>query len=404
MTDPVPPAAAGPAAVPVPHGDRAPRARRSLAARLRSLRDWLDWDARLTWLVVGVVLLFVLGLTPTPYVLRQPGPVFNAIGAVQFEDEDAPVEVITIDGAESYPTGEGQLDVLTVNIAGSPVSQPGWVEAFAAYLTPSRDVLPVEAYYPDGQSATQREEENAAAMQSSQSAAIAAALRQLGYEVPTTVTVTQVTADGAAAGVLQPGDVLLGVDGVAIDAAAGVRAAIAELDGDTPVQIELLRDGERLEVTATPRIGTVDGQEQALLGIVVSGDYDFPVDVTIQLEDVGGPSAGLVFALSIVDKLTPGELTGGLHLAGTGTITEDGDVGAIGGVRQKLYAAADAGAAAFLLPVDNCQEALSGGVPGGLPLYPVENLQQAIGVIETLAAGAPSDGLASCPAVVPSGS
>ena len=350
-------------------------------------------------LVLGVLLLLVMGLTPTPYVLRTPGPVFNAIGDVRLEEGAEPTPVITIEGAPSYDDSTGRLDVMTVNIAGTPQGMPGWVESLVAYLAPERDVLPVEVYYPPGESADQRTEQNQALMQSSQAEAIAAALRHEGHVVGTSVVVQQVNADGASAGLLQQGDRLLAVGATAIGGVDDVRDA---LDGNTgtPVTVTVLRDGARVDVSITPRLGALEGEPRPLLGILVGADYDYPVDVQIRLGDVGGPSAGLIFAMAIVDKLTPGDLTGGHHVAGTGTITGDGVVGPIGGVRQKLYAAEAAGAEAFLAPVDNCGEALDGGVPGDLPVYAVTTLDEALEVVGTIAAGGDTSALTTCRDVV----
>ncbi len=133
--------------------------------------------------------------------------------------------------------------------------------------------------------------------------------------------------------------------------------------------------------------------ETPVIGVFVGGDYEFPFEVRIQLENVGGPSAGMMFALGIVDKLTPGELNGGLEVAGTGTISGSGEVGAIGGIRQKLWGAQRAGADWFLAPASNCAE-VAGQVPAGLTVVAVDTLDDAIGALEAIAA----DDTASLPA------
>lgn len=346
-------------------------------------------------LIVGVALLLAMGLTPTPYVIRGAGPVFDAIGEVVLAEGEAPVPVITIEGAPTYETGAGRLDVMTVNVAGSPQRMPGWLEALTAYATPEKDVLPIELYYPPGQSADDRNAENQQLMTSSQAEAVAAALREQGYEVNEAVAIAQVRADGAAAGLLEPGDRIVAIDGATVSSGDDVAAALAG-KGGVPVAITVERAGARVEVSVTPRDTVVDGETRPLLGIVVQGAYDTPVDVRIQLGDVGGPSAGLVFALSIVDKLTPGELTGGHHIAGTGTIDGHGEVGPIGGIRQKLYAAAAAGAEVFLAPAGNCAEAITGGVPGDLPVFAVGSLDEAMAVVDTVATGGDRAALTTC--------
>lgn len=386
----------GPAASGAPVGPAASGAPGSPAATGRGAAPRTTGSRfGLVALIAGVVLLLAMGLTPTPYVIRGEGPVFNAIGQVTLTEGHDPVPVITIDGAPSYDTGTGRLDVMTVNVAGSPQRMPGWLEALTAYVTPEKDVLPIEIYYPPGQSVDDRNSENQQLMASSQAEAIAAALRHEGYEVTEAIVIADVRADGAAAGLLERGDVITAVDGAPVSSNADVTAAL-EGKADTPVTITVDRGGGLVEVVITPRATEVDGETRPLLGILVQGGYDVPVDVTIQLGDVGGPSAGLIFALAIVDKLTPGDLTGGHHLAGSGTIGSDGVVGPIGGIRQKLYAASDAGAEAFLAHPGNCAEAVGGGVPGDLPVYAVETLDEAITVVETIAADGDRSVLRTC--------
>ncbi|KTS80421.1 ATP-dependent serine peptidase containing a PDZ domain protein, partial [Microbacterium testaceum] len=144
-----------------------------------------------------------------------------------------------------------------------------------------------------------------------------------------------------------------------------------------------------------PRQGDVNGQQQWLVGISLALGFDLPVDVKIQLNDIGGPSAGMMFALGIIDKMSPGDLTGGQHIAGTGTIDEQGQVGAIGGIRQKLYGARDAGATWFLAPSANCNEVV-GHVPNGIRVFSVSTLSDSLKVLETIRDGGDLDALPTC--------
>jgi PDZ domain-containing protein len=123
--------------------------------------------------------------------------------------------------------------------------------------------------------------------------------------------------------------------------------------------------------------------------------YDFPIEVSLQLGDVGGPSGGMMFALGIIDRLTPGDLTGGLHVAGTGTIAQSGEVGPIGGVVQKLYGAKRSGATVFLAPAANCDE-IVGNVPEGLRVVKIETLQDALTALEKLSTNNQVESLPSC--------
>lgn len=370
----------------------------STAPRRGMLRDAMKNGTAA--LVAAVLLLLVMALSPAPYALRLPGETYNAIGDVTLEEGADPVPVINISGAESYEPTSGQLDVMTVSIAGSPRTMPGWVEAFAAYVIDERDVLPIEVYYPEGQSSEDRAQQNESMMQSSQGEAVAAALNHQGHDVTVDVVVADVSAEGPSGGQLEPGDLITSVNGTEIVEFDDVSTALEGNEG-TPVPVTVERSEERIDLEITPEISVPEGEPEArpLLGIIVTGAYDFPVDVDIELGDVGGPSAGLIFSLAILDKLTPGDLTGGQHIAGTGTITADGEVGAIGGIRQKLHAADVTGAEAFLAPVDNCAEVLDGGIPGDLPVYAVSTLDEALTAVETTASGGDTSTLPTCQSV-----
>jgi PDZ domain-containing protein len=124
--------------------------------------------------------------------------------------------------------------------------------------------------------------------------------------------------------------------------------------------------------------------------------FTFPFDVEISLEKVGGPSAGLMFSLGIIDTVTPGDLTGGKHIAGTGTISPDGLVGPIGGIEQKLQGARAGGATLFLAPAANCQE-VAGRIPDGLQVVRVETLAEARDAVERAGNGQDTSGLPACP-------
>jgi len=372
--------AAGPAAA--SGGERRPRARdrRTLAGVVA--------------LTIGCVCVLLIGLTPSPYVLRQPGPVFDALGTVPMSAEDQTQRpVITIEGAPSYDH-EGRLDVMTVNVAGSPDHLPTWFEAFIALLSPDQDVVPVESVF-GAQTTSERNAVNTALMVNSTHDAVAAALAHEGYAVPQLVRVDSVVEDGPSAGILQPGDVVVRAGGAAVTTVDDLRAAL-ERAGTTPVELVVRRGDADTTVAVTPREQTANGETRHVIGIVTTRDYDFPVDVRIDLGDVGGPSAGLIFALSVIDRLEANGITNGAHIAGTGTMSPDGQVGPIGGIRQKLHAAADAGADFFLAPADNCVEAVRGGAPASLPVYAVSSLDEALGVVRTVTTGGDASSLRTC--------
>jgi Lon-like protease len=345
-------------------------------------------------LAVALVVLLLITFLPTAYVIQQPGPVYDTLGtALSADDEEVPL--ISVSGAETYPTA-GTLDLLTVQVVGTPAQRPTWFELAMAWFDPSRAVLPIDRIFPPGQTAEQRSEESAALMVDSQQEATAAALTELGYDVDPRITVHALTEDSAAEGLLEPGDVLVRADDQPVTDAQSVRDIVAEGEG-APVAFTVERDGREREVEVTPRESREAGETAWLVGVQLIASYDFPIDVALQLDNVGGPSAGMMFALGIIDVLTPGELNGGADVAGTGTISATGTVGPIGGIRQKLYGALDAGAEYFLAPEANCDEVV-GHVPDGLQVFSVATLEDALTVLENVRDGGDLAALPACDA------
>lgn len=349
----------------------------------------VPWRALLALVALATVL--IVAMLPSPYVVERPGPVFDALGRTDVKGSRIPL--IDVPGRTTYPT-RGTLDVLTVSVLGTPTSGPSWLDLAAAWLDPAQSVVPLEAIYPAGQSVGDADRQGAAEMTAAQQSAIAAALTHLGYPVRGTVHVTQVEPRSAAAGRLRRGDVVRSFAGhPVIDSCSLQDLVVAH--GTSTTTIELARGGSAASVRVTPRLTDVGGGKRPLLGVVTTGTYSFPFTVRLRLNDVSGPSAGLMFALGIVDKLTPGALTGGRRIAGTGTICGDGAVGPIGGIIQKMAAARRAGATVFLAPAANCDEVV-GHVPDGLDVFSVKSLSGAIGVLNTVAAGRSRAGLPRC--------
>ncbi len=345
-------------------------------------------------LTVALVALLVLTFLPTAYVIQQPGPVFNTLGTAPSADGKE-VPLISVKGAKTYPT-KGTLDMLTVQVVGSRERTPNWFELALAWFDPSRAVLPIDSVFPTGQTTQERNEESAAMMVDSQKEATAAALTHLGYDVHPKLSVYSLTDDSAAQGKLRKDDVIVAANGTAITDVDTLRRIVNDADGSA-VTLTIERDGARQDVSVTPKKLTTGGTTTWLLGVSLITDYDFPIDVTIQLNNVGGPSAGMMFALGIMDTLTPGQLNGGKSIAGTGTITADGTVGPIGGIRQKLYGAKEAGASYFLAPDSNCDEVV-GHVPSGLRVFAVKKLDDSLAVLDALRSGGDLDALPTCTA------
>jgi PDZ domain-containing protein len=360
-----------------------------VAAPRRSRSSTVGWS----FILLAMLVTIVVALVPSPYVIEQPGPVFDTLGEVEVGGESVPL--IDIQNATTYPT-EGSLNMLTVSINGNRENRLNWFQVASAWLDSSKAVVPIDNVYPEGVTVEQSNEQSQIDMQNSQQEAVAAALTDLGYEFSTSLEIVDVSDDKPANGVLEAGDTVLSVNGQTFTDVTGLKSAIAANGVETPAAVVVSRDGVERTESITPVAG--DGaQGEPILGITVKGNFVFPIDVTIQLEKVGGPSAGQMFALGIIDKLTPGSLTGGNDVAGTGTITGDGTVGPIGGIRQKMYGAVRAGADYFFAPVDNCNEVV-GHIPDGLTVFAISDLSDSMAALDAIAAGTSTAGLPSCSA------
>jgi len=347
--------------------------------------------------VVGLTLLAASGLcvaivasAEAPYAIERPGPVYDVLGETRVGDQSEPM--IEIVDAETFAT-DGALNMLTVN-ANDPLHLPTWLQVVEAYLDPARAVEPIEALYPPstGVSNTQRQ---ATQMENSKLAAIAAALDHLGYDLLPTMRVVEVEPDSPADGLVHVDDVILAANGRSLQDVDELREIVADNGTADPASILVDRAGAQIELAVTPRMS--DGA--ARLGVHIASSWNWPVDIRIQLENVGGPSAGMMFALGIIDKLTPESLTGGASIAGTGTIGATGEVGPIGGIRQKLYGAAWAGSDWFLAPASNCGQVV-GHVPDGIRVLPVATLDEAVEALGHIASGDEGFAWPTCEAVV----
>lgn len=336
---------------------------------------------RTRWLgAAGAVVLgfvAVVALLPVPYVALSPGPTFNTIGEV------GGTPLITISGEQTYPTA-GTLDMTTVSERGGPFGSMYVSRVLAGWMDPTVRVVPTEALFPSDVPAEQVEQENRADFVDSQSSAVAAALHHLDIPVQERVVVSSVSAGSPADGVLEPGDVVLSVDGTDVTTPDQVGTAVrARAPGDEIV-VGIERDGDKRTVTVVAGASPTTGD--AYLGVTVGTTYQAPFEVDFTLDDVGGPSAGMMFSLGIVDMLTPGYLNGGREVAGTGTIDPDGAVGPIGGIQQKLVGARDSGSTLFLAPRSNCDEVV-GHVPDGLTVAAVATLDEAVDALDDYVAG-----------------
>lgn len=333
----------------------------------------------LTLLLAGFLVL-ALGVTgasrPVPYVVLSPGPTENTIGEVDKKP------VISINGRQTYPTS-GALSLVTVAYQGGPAAQIDLLTALRGWVDPTVAVVPQETIFAPDRTVKQVEQENTVEMSNSQDSATAAALNELKIAYTTVVTVVSTEPKMPADGKLMKDDEIVAVDGTPAKNVDVVGDTVKAHKPGESVRFTVKRAGKELDVTVPTTKGT---EGQTLVGVSMQGRFKFPFDVDINVGDVGGPSAGLMFSLGIVDKLTPGEITGGKRIAGTGTINPAGEVGPIGGIAQKMVGAQDSGATVFLTPADNCAEAVK-AVPDGLRLVRADTLHDAVLALDALRTG-----------------
>lgn len=352
-------------------------------AAVRSAWTWIrGLSARSRTLIVSgvaVAVLVTLALVlPVPYVKLAPGPTFNVIG----ENDGEPF--IAIEGTTTYPV-TGDLDMTTVRESGGPRGGLTFVEAIGAWFSRADAVVPRELIYPDDVTGDEVRQRQAALFSTSESDAIGAALGYLGIPVQTEVVATAVLQDAPAGEVFEARDAIVSIDGVPIGEPSDVVEAVRSQPIGTTFAVQVERMGEPVDFEVTSAANP-DDPESPYLGVTVGRYFTPDFDIDFTLQDVGGPSAGLVFTMGIIDKLTPEDLTGGGHVAGTGTIDPDGNIGPIGGIRQKLAGARDSGAELFVMPERHCAEA-EGHVPDGLTVVPVATLTEAMDAVESWVAG-----------------
>src|SRR6266699_3090492 len=281
----------------------------------------------LTLLIASVgtaVAIAVSVLVPVPYVILGPGPTLNTLGK-----DSSGHPLITISGHASYPTS-GHLNMVTVSYQGCQGDRFNIFTALVAWLNPHEAVVPETEICPAGQTQKQTQQQD-------------------------TQPVTSQTA---------------------------LTSLIFAQPAGSALTLSITRKGQRQQV----QVRTRASGGHPVMGVEISGQYKFPFMVRISVGDIGGPSAGMMFALAIVDKLTNRDLTGGKFIAGTGEITAGGQVQAIGGIQQKMIGAHNAGATIFLTPASNCADT-KGAVPAGLRLVKVSTLTQAVDDLEAIKAG-----------------
>ncbi len=332
---------------------------------------------------------------PVPYSEMSPGPTVNTLG----EHNGEPV--LQISGRKTYPT-DGHLNMTTVRVTSADYRM-NFVEAFYGWLAHDNKIVPHDTLYPDGKTEEQSTQENAEEFTQSQESAKVAALKELGLPVQSWVIVSTVVKGTPAQGRLHAGDVIKAVDGTPVKQPSDVAKLVTRHKPGQNVVFTIVPAKEQAaaekqhrtatvtkDVTITTAQSTDAGAKRAIVGISAGTDHTFPFTIDIKLADVGGPSAGLMFALGIYDKLTPGSLTGGTFVAGTGTIDDNGKVGPIGGIEMKTVGARDKGARFFLTPADNCASAAR-DTPAGLTLVKVNTMGDALAALKDIRTGNTAD-------------
>ncbi|MFG2710051.1 PDZ domain-containing protein [Streptomyces goshikiensis] len=339
---------------------------------------------------LALFVLFCAGMFfKAPYAEMSPGPTVNTLGDSRGEP------VLSISGRKTYPTS-GHLNMTTVRVTGADYDM-NLLEAVYGWLAGDNIVVPHDNLYPNGKTDKESTQENAEEFSQSQESAKVAALKQLGIPVSARVVVSSVVKASPSEGKLHAGDVIQDVDGTPVKEPGDVAKLVTKHQAGEPVEFTIVPAAEAAEAERANRepgsptkititSGKAEGDGHAIVGIRAGTDHTFPFTVDIKLADVGGPSAGLMFALGIVDKLTPEDLTGGKFIAGTGTIDDAGKVGPIGGIQMKTIGARQAGAQYFLTPAENCASAAA-QVPDGLTLVKVSTIDDATKALQKIGKG-----------------
>jgi PDZ domain-containing protein len=322
-----------------------------------------------------LIAIVVAVVAPVPYVALTPGPTLNTLGSL------AGKPLIQIKGHRTYPT-TGNLNMVTVSFMGGPGTRFDIFGALRAWLSPDDAVVPQQEIFTPGQTTQQVAKEDTEEMANSQETATAAAFCQLKIKFNTVDTIEATVKGMPAAGVLRPGDVITAVDGKPVTCNADAGTMVKQRKPGAPVELTILRHGKTVAV----RLATANVQGVPEIGVQILESFVFPFNVSISVGQIGGPSAGMMFALGIIDKITAANLTGGRFIAGTGEIEANGTVDPIGGIQQKMVGARSAGATIFLTPAANCPDT-AGAVPAGMHLIKVSSLAGAIADLNALKAG-----------------
>jgi PDZ domain-containing protein len=328
-------------------------------------------------ILLALLLLIAALVFPLPYVIVEPGDPQNVLGKVE---KGSDKRLIEITGVKTYST-KGKLNLTSIYVS-SPESKMFGIDVFSAWFDGERSVQPREVFFPKGVSSKEVDQQNTFDMLNSQEHAKVSALDFLGYKIPEKMIISAITKESPNYKILKNGDVITKLNGVPVTSATGFKKLLSQLSSpktsSDQMQLTVLRDSSEKVFTVSTYKAT---PQQKVLGLMIESKYQYPFTIKIRLKDVGGPSAGLMFSLGIVEKLRAENLTRGRNISGTGTIDAFGKVGPIGGIEEKLIGAARAGSKLFLAPALNCNDIKH--VPAGLQVVAVETLREAVAALES---------------------
>jgi PDZ domain-containing protein len=323
--------------------------------------------------VLFVLIVLAAFFVPTPYVLMSPGTPQNILGSA-----------ISISGAETFPV-KGKLSVTSVMVT-NPDSYLTGFDILYGWVTSDQAVLPRAEIYPANETAEQSNQQGAADMQESQANATSAALTLLGYKGDTKLIINSVNPKSLAFKELQAGDQIISVDQKILTSATQITAYLDTKSAGDIVKVRVIRNAASGNTTSSNAIeipiklsAREDGS--AFIGVNIESKHNFPITVKIKLDETGGPSGGLIFALGIIEKLQSEDLIRGRNIAGTGTITDTGEVGPIGGITEKIIGAKKAGVSIFIAPIENCSDITHPELLKGIKVVPVATLSEALAVL-----------------------
>ncbi|MEN9351937.1 MAG: hypothetical protein RL455_878 [Actinomycetota bacterium] len=288
-------------------------------------------------------------------------------------------DAISISGAETFPT-KGKLSVTSVMVT-NPDSYLTGFDILYGWITSDQAVLPRVEIYPENETAEQSNQQGAADMQESQVNATSAALSLLGYKGESKLIINTVNPNSFAFKQLLTGDQIISVDQKVLTSATQITDYLDSKKAGDVVKVKVIRSSAGSTPIEIPVKLSKRDDGSAFIGVNIETKHNFPVNVKIKLDETGGPSGGLIFALGIVEKLQSEDLIRGRNIAGTGTITDTGEVGPIGGITEKIIGAKKAGVSIFIAPIDNCSDITHPELLKGIKVVPVATLSEALAVL-----------------------